>query len=112
MVTDTIQHVDTDFGSVRDNTSYPLTPGQLSPDTGQAPRQFLVVPGIAHQTVAMPIGAAGVASSSYGSSGFVLSPAEGPASAFDDDPTTTWVANSADNSVGQRVSGGSAVPFR
>jgi arabinofuranan 3-O-arabinosyltransferase len=52
----------------------------------------------------MPIGAAGVASSSYGSSGFVLSPAEGPASAFDGDPSTIWVANAADNSVGQWVS--------
>jgi len=104
VVTDTLQYVDTDFGSVRDNTSYPLTPGQPSPDTGKTPQQFLVVPGIAHQTVAMPIGAAGASSSSYGSSGFVLSPAEGPASAFDDDPSTTWVANAADNSVGQWVS--------
>ena len=104
VVTDTVQHVDTDFGSVRDNTSYPLTAHQLSPDTGRAPQQFLVVPGIAHQTVAMPIGAAGATSSSYGSSGFVLSPAEGPASAFDNDPSTIWVANAADNSVGQWVS--------
>ncbi len=104
VVTDTVQHVDTDFGSVRDNTSFPLAPGQLSPDTGKPPQQFLVVPGIAHQTVAMPIGAARVTSSSYGSSGFVLSPAEGPASAFDDDPSTIWVANAADNSVGQWVS--------
>jgi arabinofuranan 3-O-arabinosyltransferase len=104
VVTDTVQYVDTDFGSVRDNTSYPLTPGELSPDTGKPPQQFLVVPGIAHQTVAMPIGAAGVTSSSYGSSGFVLSPAEGPASAFDNDPSSIWVANAADNSVGQWVS--------
>jgi len=104
VVTDTVQRVDTDFGSVRDNTSYPLTAHQLSPDTGKAPQQFLVVPGIAHQTVAMPIGAAGATSSSYGSSGFVLSPAQGPASAFDGDPSTMWVANAAGNSVGQWVS--------
>ena len=92
VVTDSVQHVDVDFGSVRDNTSYPLTPHQLSPDTGKPPQQFLVVPGIAHQTVAVPIGAKAVVSSTYGSSGFVLSPAEGPASAFDNDPSTYWVA--------------------
>ena len=104
VITDTLQHVDDAFGSVRNNTSYPLTSHQLSPDTGKAPQQFLVVPGIAHQTVAMPLGAAGVASSSYGSSGFVLSPTEGPASAFDGDPSSMWVANAIDNSEGQWVS--------
>jgi len=104
VVTDSLQHVDVDFGSVRDNTSYPLTPNQLSPNTGKPPQQFLVVPGIAHQTVAMPLGAASVAASSYGSSGFLLSPTEGPASAFDGDPSTIWVANAFDNSVGQWVS--------
>ena len=104
VVTDTVQHVDVDFGAVRDNSSYPLTPNQLSPNTGKPPQQFLVVPGIAHQTVAKPIGAAGVASSSYGSTIFQRSPAEGPASAFDGDPSTFWVANVSRDSVGQWVS--------
>jgi arabinofuranan 3-O-arabinosyltransferase len=104
VVTDTVQRVDVDFGAVRRNSSYPLTPNQLSPDTGKPPQQFLTVRGIAHQTVAKPIGAAGVASSSYGSTIFTRSPAEGPASAFDGDPSTAWVASVADDSVGQWVS--------
>ena len=104
VVTDTVQHVDVDFGDVRNNSSYPLTPNQLSPNTGKPPQQFLVVPGIAHQTVAKPIGAAGVASSTYGSTIFQRSPAEGPASAFDGDPSTFWVASVSNDSVGQWVS--------
>ena len=104
VVTDTVQHVDVDFGAVRNNSSYPLTPNQLSPNTGKPPQQFLVLPGIAHQTVAEPIGAAGVASSSYGSTIFQRSPAEGPASAFDGDPSTFWVASVSNDSVGQWVS--------
>ena len=104
VVTDTVQHVDVDFGAVRDNASYPLTANQLSPDTGKPPQQFLVVPGIAHQTVAKPIGAAEVASSTYGSTIFQRSSSEGPAAAFDGDPSTFWVASTSNDSVGQWVS--------
>jgi arabinofuranan 3-O-arabinosyltransferase len=104
IVTDTVQHVDVEFGAVRYNSSYPLTPNQLSPNTGKPPRQFLILPGIGHQTVAKFIGAAGVASSTYGSTIFQRSPAEGPASAFDGDPSTIWVASVANDSVGQWVS--------
>ena len=45
-----------------------------------------------------------MASSTYGSTIFQRSPAEGPASAFDGDPSTIWVASVANDSVGQWVS--------
>jgi len=102
VVTDSDQRRETGFGGVRDNTSYPLAAGQPSPGTRAPPRGFTVVPP-GSQTVASPIGAALVTSSSYGSSPLLQQPAEGPGAAFDGDPSTVWVADATRNSLGQWV---------
>jgi arabinofuranan 3-O-arabinosyltransferase len=93
------------FGSVRSNSSYLLSPGQvLSYAPPEVPKSFQVVSGLTHETVEDPIGATSVSASSYGSSLLVNDPEQGPASAFDQDPNTSWVANATNNSVGQWVS--------
>ena len=104
-ITDGNQRRDVSFGGLRNNASYLLGPSQSaeSPPPG-VPAAFIVVPGVQHQTVEMPIGASEVSASTFGSSALYADPSQGPASAFDGDPTTSWVANSAHNSVGQWVS--------
>jgi arabinofuranan 3-O-arabinosyltransferase len=93
------------FGSIRSNSSYLLSPGQtFSSAPPDIPKNFQVVTGLKHETVAYPIGAASVTASSFGSSLLVNDPEQGPASAFDGDSTTSWVANATNNSVGQWVS--------
>ena len=67
------------------------------------PLNLAVVTGVAHQTVADPIGAASVSASSFGSTTLSLDPAEGPAAAFSPYPTIAWVASDVDNSTGQWV---------
>jgi arabinofuranan 3-O-arabinosyltransferase len=104
-ITDGNRRVVVAFGGVRDNDSYILSAHQTLP--GQAygvPMAFTVVPGVSHQTVSAPIGAASVSASSYGSSPLIDDPNEGPAAAFDGNPKTAWVANANDNSTGQWVS--------
>jgi arabinofuranan 3-O-arabinosyltransferase len=104
-ITDGNQLRYTGFGGIRDNTSYLLSAGQtLSSVDPSLPRTFQVVYGLRHETVEDPLGAASVSASSYGSSVLTDNPNQGPAAAFDDDPTTSWVANAANGSVGQWVS--------
>ena len=104
-ITDGNQRTTTAFGTIRYNQSYLLGAGQELP-TAQPdiPDGFNVVSGGAHQTVEAPIGAKSVAASSFGATALVSLPDEGPAAAFDNDPYTSWVANVANNSVGQWVS--------
>jgi len=105
VITDGNQRRGQQLGSVRDNLSYVLGPGQsLGNVSPSAPFGFVVVPGEDHQTVEAPIGAASIAASSYGSYSFISVPAEGPAAAFDGNPFTAWVASSQNNSVGQWIS--------
>jgi arabinofuranan 3-O-arabinosyltransferase len=104
-ITDGNQRRAVTFGTIYNNLSYLLGPHQRP--SGSAPGSPLgygVVLGSRSQTVAAPIGAKSVSSSSYGSTPLYNEPAEGPASAFDGDASTAWVANAVNNSVGQSVS--------
>ena len=102
VITDGNQRRATAFGKVDGNVSYLFAAGQTS----------YLFPPLAYgslgaadaQTVAAPIGAALVASSSYGPTTLQLEPSEGPASAFDGDPSTAWVASANFRSVRQWVS--------
>ncbi len=102
--TDGNQRRDSGYGSIRNDQSYVLGPDQRSPIAQpQIPQNLAVVDGTQHQTVAEPLGAASVSTSSFSSSPLVLDSAQGPSAAFDDDLATAWVADAKDNSVGQWV---------
>ena len=103
-ITDGNQRRDVGFGGVRNNTSYLLGPGQSAGSKpAHIPLTYSVTSGTQHETVEAPIGAAAVTASSYGSS-LVAQPTEGPYSAFDGNPSTAWVADATDNSIGQWIS--------
>ena len=103
-ITDGNQLRDTGFGSLRYNDSYILSPGEVLPSAPpNVPTSFQVVDGLEHETVEDPVGAASVSASSYGSSYLIDDPAQGPASAFDNERSTAWVADAADHSIGQWV---------
>ena len=104
-ITDGNQREAVTFGSINNDTSYLLgakqDPSWLTPGI---PLNYKVVSGSHTQTVAAPIGASSVSASSYGSTPLFDQPTEGPASAFDGDPTTAWVATGTNDSVGQSLS--------
>ena len=103
-ITDGNQRRVTSFGSIRDNQSYLLGRHQRLPtEVPGVPESFAVVSGAQHQTVSAPIGAASVSASSYGSTPLLSTPSEGPASAFDGIPGTAWIADAANDSIGQWV---------
>jgi len=104
-ITDGNQRRAVSFGSIANNLSYLLGPNQ-DPSWLPAgvPLNFAVVDGPKTETVAAPIGARSVSTSSFSSTPFFEEPNEGPAAAFDDDPNTAWVASSTGDSVGQWVS--------
>ena len=113
--TDGNQRRDTAFGTISNNQSYVLGPDQRSPIAQPGvPQNLAVVPGTAHQTVAEPVGAASVSASSFSSTPLALDSAQGPSAAFDDNRSTSWVADAKDNSVGQwvKIEFGRAVPLR
>jgi arabinofuranan 3-O-arabinosyltransferase len=102
--TDGNQRRDRSFGLIRNELSYVLGPHQRTAlAVAHVPENLAVVPGVNHQTVAAPVGAATVSSSSYGSTTLSLDPAEGPAAAFSTDPANAWVASSAHHSRRQWV---------
>jgi arabinofuranan 3-O-arabinosyltransferase len=104
IVTDGNQLRHTDYGNVRNNTSYVLSPGQvLNGADPNVPEKFQVVNGLQHETVADPVGAASVSASSFGSSYLFDIPGEGPASAFENGQSTGWVADATNRSVGQWI---------
>ncbi len=80
------------------------SPAQRFGRKGPLPLNYSSTDKSADQSVASPIGGAQVTSSSYGSSALLDIPSEGPASAFDGDPTTAWVVSVANHSVGQWIS--------
>jgi arabinofuranan 3-O-arabinosyltransferase len=102
VITDGNQRRATAFGQVEDNVSYLLGAGQVLYPV--PPLTYGSLGATDAQTVAAPIGAAVVASTSYGSSTLRLEPSEGPSSAFDGNPSTAWVASSIHGSVNQWVS--------
>ena len=105
VVTDGNQRRATSFGEIDDNQSYLLGPGQVPGDSlPGVPLSYGIGTGAGSQTVAAPIGASSVTASSYGSTPLYDEPSEGPASAFDGDPLTAWVATATGDSVGQWVS--------
>ena len=100
-ITDGNQRRVTSFGSIRSNQSYLLGPDQQLPTAVPGvPDSFDVVPGVQHQTVSAPVDAKSVSASSYGSTPLQVTPSQGPASAFDDDPNTAWVADAATTPLG------------
>ena len=113
--TDGNQRRDTGFGTIPNSQSYVLGPDQRSAIAQSAvPQSLAVVSGTAHQTVAKPLGAASVSASSFSSTPLALDSAQGPSAAFDDNRSTSWVADAKDDSVGQwvKIEFGRAVPLR
>ena len=102
VITDGNQRRTVAFGKVEDNLSYLLGPSQML--YRFPPMTYGTLGATDAQTVAAPIGAATVAASSYGSTTLQLEPSEGPASAFDGNLSTAWVASSIRSSVNQWVS--------
>jgi arabinofuranan 3-O-arabinosyltransferase len=104
-ITDGNQRRTVAFGQIRNYESYVLGAGQYLPGAPSGiPTAFTVVPGVQHQTVEEPIGAASVSASSFGSTVLVDDPSEGPAAAFDGISNTAWVADAANHSLGQWIS--------
>jgi arabinofuranan 3-O-arabinosyltransferase len=101
VVTDTSPRTGVVFGATRYNQTYVLTAGETNPVTGKAPEGFTIVPGVAHQTVATYLGAKDIAASSFGSNYLFESPEDQPSAAMDGNLDTAWVANAANDSVGQ-----------
>ncbi len=92
------------FGQIDNNQSYLLGADQrIRGRPTNIPLDYAVTSGKNSETVASPIGAASVSASSYGSNTLINEPSEGPASAFDHDPSTAWVAASANHSIGQSI---------
>lgn len=102
LVTDTARRRDVQFGSVRANATYTLTPDEDVPASRRAPLDRLVVGGVAHQTVARVTGAAAVRSSSMLTSPIAL-PEGQPFAAFDDDPASAWQPAVTPTPLGQWV---------
>ncbi len=104
-MTDGNQRRAVSFGQIDNIYSYLLGPGQRPGGSIAAiPLNYQVVSGSDAETVSSPIGASSVSATSVGSSPLFNEPDEGPVAAFDGDPTTAWVATSADDSVGQSLS--------
>jgi arabinofuranan 3-O-arabinosyltransferase len=102
VITDGNQRRATSFGRIDDNISYLLGPDQGS--NGSTPLTYGSLGATDAETVAAPIGAASVSATSYGSTPLLPEPSDGPASAFDGNPSTAWVATGTSMSVGQSVS--------
>ena len=98
VVTDTQQLRDTEFSfsNLYNGVSYLLSPGQPAPFAGGKPQQWIVVPGVQHETVSQLHGAAAVSASSSGSL-FVSTPGDQPLAAFiDNPPGSAWEATPTD----------------
>lgn len=102
VLTDDLGRRDVNFGRVHTNASYVLTSDEPSPNTGRAPHDRLVVPGIEHQTTARNRGAAEIRASSY-ALGLARLPEAQPFAAFDGDPTSVWRPARTGSAVGQWV---------
>ena len=103
-ITDGNQRRAVAFGRIDDDVSYLLGAGQRPyglPTT--TPLSYGTQGATDAQTVAAPLGAASVTATSAGSTTLQLEPSEGPASAFDGDPSTAWIASGAGHSLGQSL---------
>lgn len=96
VVTDTQQLRATQFSSLYENFSYLLSPGESVPGMSGPPKQWIVVPGVQHETVSKLIGALSVSASSYGPL-FTSVPGNQPLSAFlNDSGGAMWEASPDD----------------
>jgi arabinofuranan 3-O-arabinosyltransferase len=103
-ITDGNQRRAVQFGAIDHNTSYLLGPDErIRSRPTTIPLDFAVTSGAGTETVAAPTGVASVGATSFGSNTLATEPSEGPAAAFDGDPSTAWVASSANQSVGQSI---------
>jgi arabinofuranan 3-O-arabinosyltransferase len=99
--TDTLLREDQQYGSIHAGNSYLLAAGQNAAGESAPPQVRLDVNAAGHQTVAVYQGIKSVTASHYG---FVLGtmPSNGPPSAVDGDPSTSWsVSGYPKNNVGQ-----------
>ncbi|HUE08118.1 MAG TPA: alpha-(1-_3)-arabinofuranosyltransferase family protein [Acidimicrobiales bacterium] len=103
VVSDTAPRTDVQFGSIWDNETYVLNRTEPSPVTGKPPTSWTIVTGSEHQTVASFIGAASISASSFGSTNLIQLPENQPAAAMDGERDTAWIANAANDSVGQWI---------
>ncbi len=102
IVSDALRRARTDFGLVRDNTSYTLAADENAAGTTATP-QFLAPNLFGHETVALPSNVGGaVSASSYGSWLLQL-PELQPGNAFDRNADTVWVAGNERTSIGEWV---------
>ena len=104
VITDGNQRRATSFGLIDNTVSYLLGPGQRAGVSPTTPLTYGATSAIDSQTVAAPIGAARVSATSYGSNVVPNEPSQGPASAFDGDSASAWVASGLGHSVGQSIS--------
>ncbi|MBV9933946.1 MAG: DUF3367 domain-containing protein, partial [Actinobacteria bacterium] len=102
LVTDTARRRDVQFGSVRANATYTLTPTEDVPATARPPGDRLVVDGVAHQTTARVTGAAAVRSSSMLTAPVAV-PEGQPFAAFDADPASAWKPAVTPTPLGQWI---------
>jgi arabinofuranan 3-O-arabinosyltransferase len=104
VITDGNQRRAVSFGRVDNNLSYLLGGGDRLPGLALGtPLTYGQASKANTQTVAAPLGAGSVLASSYGSNPYQNDVSEGPASAFDGDPSTAWVGSATKGSVGQWV---------
>ena len=92
-ITDGNQRRTTFFGGSHYEQSYVLGPLEELPNVPAGlENSYSVVSGAKHQTVEAPVGAKSVAASSFSATPLQEESDEGPASAFDGDPSTAWTA--------------------
>ena len=99
VATDTARRRDVRFGAIRNNVTYTLTPGERSPDTGEAPADRWPADAPTGLTSARLEGAASLTASHH--PGQPLRPWQQPFAAFDGDPETAW--GPADAEVGEWI---------
>jgi arabinofuranan 3-O-arabinosyltransferase len=99
---DAVQRRDDQFGWVRNNLSYPLTPSEHAPGTDQQPQQRLIVGGTGAEASARMTGAVAIDASSYDGA-LARSPEHQPYAAFDGDPDTAWVTGVPNYPVGEWI---------
>jgi arabinofuranan 3-O-arabinosyltransferase len=104
-ITDGNQRRTTFYGGSHYEQSYVLGPLQEPPNGPAGLRDsYDVVSGAEHQAVEAPVGAKSVAASSFSATPLQEESDQGPASAFDGDPSTAWTAALTGDSIGQWVS--------
>jgi arabinofuranan 3-O-arabinosyltransferase len=112
VVTDTQQLRATQFSNLYENSSYLLSPGESVPGAAGPPNQWIVVPGVQHETVSKLIGALSVSASSYGPL-FTSVPGDQPLAAFlKDSGGAMWEASPNDRRPWIEIRFNKPIPIR